>query len=122
MNGVLHSEHVISRSGIRGFLHESEMRVPLSCSSERWRCVSFHHKFVGRKRWFLKRYAEKLASRRVYWLECTPAIQIFLRNSTGEGVAEGLHTPASLWRARHTQLALTYDFIRHIGCSLVCET
>jgi len=52
MNGVLHSEHVISRSGI-AFLHESENRGhSLSCSSDRWRCVSFNHLVVVRKRGF----------------------------------------------------------------------
>ena len=41
--------------------------------SERWHNVSFRHLVVARKRWFLKRYAKKPASRRVNWGEFTPA-------------------------------------------------
>ena len=78
------------------FLHESEMRFPLSAL--RSAGVAFlSTTVVGRKRCFLKRYAEKLASRRVYWPECTPAIRIFLRISTEiyvESVAEQLQHAA----------------------------
>jgi hypothetical protein len=52
MNGVPHSEHVISRSGIAVSPREWIFEDPTLCSSERWRRVSFHHKFVGRKRCF----------------------------------------------------------------------
>ncbi len=73
MNGVLHSEHVISRSGI--------------AVSPRERKEDFHSLLFGAlaSRFFqprvwgesavFKRYAENLASRRVSWGECTPAIQ-----------------------------------------------
>jgi hypothetical protein len=84
MNGVLHSEHVISRSGIRGFSTKVKRGHSLSCSSERWRCVSFNHLVVVRKRGFFCTNARRKAGvPTVNWAECTPAmhsIQFFCAN------------------------------------------
>ena len=52
------------------------MRVSLSCSSERWRRVSFHHS-CGTKALFFKRYAEKLASRRFVGLSVLQQYKFF---------------------------------------------
>ena len=62
--------------------------------SERWRSRFFQPKVWARKRWFLKRYAEKLASRRVSGLSLLQLLKIFyvvLRSSSRKSVAEGLH-------------------------------
>ena len=58
MNGVWHSEQVISRSGIAVSPRERIEDIPSLCSSERWRGVSFNHKVCGAKALFLKHYAE----------------------------------------------------------------
>ena len=83
MNGVLHSEQVISRSGIA----VSPMRVNEDFHSLALRSagVTFlSTTVVVRKRCFLKRTPKSLASRRLIGPECTPAtksIQIFNRTS-----------------------------------------
>ena len=94
------------------FLHESEMRFPLSAL--RSAGVAFlSTTVVGRKRCFLKRYAEKLASRRFVGLKCTPAIHFFLRNSTyfDEKMC-GRRSSANrlMWRCRNTHLLITLCF------------
>ena len=61
--------------------------------SERWRRVSFSHRFVARKRWFLKRYAKNLASRRVSELSLLQLFKIYyvvLRSSDEKSVAQVL--------------------------------
>jgi hypothetical protein len=74
------------------FLHESEMRFPLSAL--RSAGVAFlSTTVVGRKRCFLKRYAEKLASRRLIGLSVLQQYKFFyviLRRSTRKSVAEHL--------------------------------
>ena len=97
MNGVLHSEHVISRSGIAVSPREGKLRIRSLCSSERWRRVSFHHS-CGTKALFSQTLRRKAGVPTVCCAECTPAIQIFLRNSTEiyrETVAEHLQPTAS---------------------------
>lgn len=105
------------------FLHESEMRFSLSAL--RSAGVAFlSTTVVGRKRCFLKRYAVNPASPTVYWPECTPAIQIFLRNFTeicGEKCGKTSSTNPSLWRARNTHARLRGNFVRHIGCTTIFE-
>jgi hypothetical protein len=81
MNGVLHSEHVISRSGIAVSPRERKLRIRSLCSSERWRRVSFTTA-CGTKAPEFKRYAEKLGVPTVNCAECTPVVQFFLRIST----------------------------------------
>ena len=61
----------------RGFSTRMKRGLSLSCSSERWRRVSFNHILVDRKRCFLKRYAEKLASRRFVGLSVLQQCTLF---------------------------------------------
>src|SRR5215208_4502868 len=93
MNGVLHSEHVISRSGI-AVSPRGEKRTFTLLLFGALALRFFQPLVVGRKHCILKRYAEKLASRRVSWSECTPApvrIQIFYLVLTQKSVANLLH-------------------------------
>src|SRR5262245_43573136 len=74
MNGVLHSEHVISRSGIAVSPRERKRGPSLPCSSERWRCVSFNHE-RGAKALFFINARRKAGVPTVILAEFTPAIQ-----------------------------------------------
>lgn len=81
---MLHSEHVISRSGIAVSPRERIRGFHTLCSSERWRRVSFNHRLWEKALFVIKHNAIKpIASR--YGLvgpECTPAkgrIQTFIK-------------------------------------------
>ena len=95
MNGELHSEHVISRSGIAVVLHESEQRTShslLHFGALAWRF--FQPQGCGTKALFHKHYAEKLASRSVIGPEFTPAnrrTQTFIALKLQKPVARSLH-------------------------------
>ena len=116
MNGVWHSEQVISRSGIAVSPRERIEDIPSLCSSERWRGVSFNHKVCGTKALFLKHYAK---SWRPDWFtasEFTPAnrcIQTFIRIA----VAGSLHRDHVLLRRGHSKLRFIVQFTRHECCS-----
>jgi hypothetical protein len=80
MNGVLHSEHVISRSGIAVLL-ESEIE-DLALYALRSAGVTFlsatglwHESAVSNAR-------RKACVPTVNWAECTPVVHFFLRIST----------------------------------------
>jgi hypothetical protein len=80
MNGVLHSEHVISRSGIAVSPREVKKRTstPLALRSAGVAFLSTTN--VGRKRCFLKRTPKSWRPDGFVGPECTPAIhsiQIF---------------------------------------------
>jgi hypothetical protein len=106
------------------FLHESEMRFSLSAL--RSAGVAFlSTTVVGRKRCFSQTLRRKPGVPTVCWAECTPAIQIFLRNSTEiyvEKCGRTSSTTPSLWQARNTRGPIPCNFTRHIGCTTILET
>ena len=76
----------------------------------------------GAKALILQTHAEKLASRRLCCLECTPAIQsiqFFCANFLPKSVADDLRASGSLSRIRHTDHTLALVFARHMRCSLI---
>jgi hypothetical protein len=129
MNGVLHSEHVISRSGIRGFSTKVKRGHSLSCSSERWRCVSFNHLVVVRKRGFFCTNARRKAGvPTVNWAECTPAmhsIQFFyanFRQKLWQKIFKNTPVCGVCATAHSRSIRKIRIFTGHIGCSIVLST
>jgi len=102
---VLHSEHVISRSGIAVSPREWKRGRSLPCSSERWRCVSFHHRTWPESADFFQTHAEKLASRRLccVWVYSSNSVySIFLLQTPAKSVAHDLHVrPFSVAYTQH---------------------
>jgi hypothetical protein len=123
MNGVLHSEHVISRSGIAVSPTRVKTRTFTLLLFGALALRFFQPRVVGRKRCSLQTHAEKLASRRLVGLKFTPAtrsIQFFYANFN-ETVAQDLQRRGELWHSRNRSLLETAYFARHIGCSLIIE-
>src|SRR5690349_17824223 len=110
MNGALHSEHVISRSGI-AVSPESENEDDHSLLFGALASRFFQPQDVARKRCFINARRKPVPT--VTCWECTPAIhsiQFFCENFLTKSVAQDLHGPASLWRIRNTHLTQTADF------------
>jgi hypothetical protein len=80
MNGVLHSEHVISRSGIAVLL-ESEMRISLSMLFGALALRFSQPPGCGTKA-LVSNARRKACVPTVNWAECTPVVHFFLRIST----------------------------------------
>jgi hypothetical protein len=120
MNGELHSEHVISRSGIAVFSTRVN-RGPLTLLHFGCAGVAFLSTTdCGAKALYHKHYAEKLASRLVIGPECTPANQrrqtIIARLLQNLWRDHSMHI-VMLWRLRHTIHEIFLEFIRHDCCS-----
>ena len=94
MNGALHSEHVISRSGIAVFSKKVKIE-DFQLSALRSAGVAFLSTTdCGAKALFSNATPKSLASRRFNWAECTPAmqsIQIFIATFLAKTVAKALH-------------------------------
>ena len=97
MNGVLHSEHVISRSGIAVSLLESEIE-DLALYALRSAGVAFlsatglWHESAGFKRTPKSLRPDGLIGLSV--LQWFTFFYVFLRTLTNKSVAKDLHTPA----------------------------
>ena len=76
MNGVLHSEHVISRSGIRGFSTKVKTRTFTFLLFGALALRFFQPPGCGAKaRFFFTNARRKAGVPTVSWSECTPAMQ-----------------------------------------------
>src|SRR5689334_15821210 len=101
MNGALHSEHVISRSGI-AVSPESENEDDHSLLFGALASRFFQPQDVARKRCFINARRKPVPT--VTCWECTPAIhsiQFFCENFLTKSVAQDLHGPR--FSVAHTQ-------------------
>jgi|SRR6185503_13980009 len=120
MNGVLHSEHVISRSGIAVSLLESEIE-DLALYALRSAGVTFlsstglWHESAAFKRTPKACVPTGLVVMSV--LQWFTFFYVFLRTLTNKSVAKYLHTPASMLHKSHTPIRKTLSFNRYVACS-----
>jgi len=128
MNGVLHSEHVISRSGIAVSPRKWKQRTFTFLLFGALALRFFQPPGCGAKALFFINARRKAGVPTVSWPECTPAmqsIQFFYANFGGETVAEDLQIQSGCGMYAtddKTFFCKTSHFDRHIGCSITSET